>query len=256
MLPTRRLFFAVPLSQGLAAFIAIAQEAPPVRHDADTGLGFRITGNDGPVIVLESATATPMANWDAVVAALASCARLLTYDRLGTGASAPVSTGKVRAEEVGDRLRRLLRNLRLPTPIILVGHSIAGLYVQDFARRFPHEVAGVVLVDATSPLEPPGMFVPASPPPPGTTAAAEEAGVAESIESLRRGPAFPPVPLIVLSATKHGDTPERERLWQQVQERTAALSPRGRHVVVDSGHFVQQDRPEAVVEAIRSIACR
>ena len=240
----------------LSAQVFAAERSEPVHRDPGTGLSYRLAGAEGQVVVCESATAEPMANWDDVASALAPCARVLTYDRLGTGASAALSGSRVRGDDVAVRLHRLLRDLHLPTPVILVGHSIGGLYAQIFARRFPREVVGVVLVDAASPLEPPGVFVPSSPPPAGTTAAAEEAGVSETMDALRHGPDFPPVPLIVLSATKHDDTTDREALWQEIQERTARLSPRGQRVVVESGHFIQRDRPEAVAAAIRSLACR
>lgn len=58
----------------------------------------------------------------------------------------------------------------------------------------------------------------------------------------------------MIAATHHHDTPEREKLWREVQERTAKLSPKGRLVVVDSGHFVQTDRPDAVVAAVLAAA--
>ena len=34
-------------------------------------------------------------------------------------------------------------------PPVLVGHSMGGLHVRAFARKFPDSVAGIVLVDAT-----------------------------------------------------------------------------------------------------------
>jgi pimeloyl-ACP methyl ester carboxylesterase len=68
---------------------------------------------------------------------------------------------------------------------------------------------------------------------------------------MRAGPPFPPVPLIVLVATDHDVTPDREALWQQVQEQTAALSPKGRvKLVQGAGHFIQKDRPQVVIEAV------
>jgi hypothetical protein len=65
---------------------------------------------------------------------------------------------------------------------------------------------------------------------------------------------LPAVPMVVMSATRHGVSPEREALWLDVQRRTAALSPQGRLVVVDSGHFIQDDRPDSVITAIFSAA--
>jgi pimeloyl-ACP methyl ester carboxylesterase len=112
-----------------------------------------------------------------------------------------------------------------------------------------------VLIDAASPFEPPGVFVSTVPPRPGSIEAAEEAGFAPSVAAMLKGPPFPPVPLIVLAATDHGDTPEREALWRDVQARTAALSPKGRLEVVEgSGHFIQADRPEAVIAAVLEVA--
>jgi hypothetical protein len=57
--------------------------------------------------------------------------------------------------------------------------------------------------------------------------AAEEAGFAPSAAAMLAGPPFPPGPLLVLAATDHGVTPEREALWQEVQAQTAALSLKG-----------------------------
>ena len=36
---------------------------------------------------------------------------------------------------------------------MLVGHSFGGMYVQTYAARYPDEVAGVVLVDSSSPIQ-------------------------------------------------------------------------------------------------------
>ena len=59
---------------------------------------------------------------------------------------------------------------------------------------------------------------------------------------------------IATAKTDHGATPEREALWRSVQIQTAALSPSGRlHVVHGSGHFIQNDRPEAVIQAILQV---
>jgi pimeloyl-ACP methyl ester carboxylesterase len=48
-------------------------------------------------------------------------------------------------------LRTLLSQAGEPGPYVLVGHSLGGAYVLDFAARFPAQVAGVVLVDSMSP---------------------------------------------------------------------------------------------------------
>ncbi|TPV97491.1 MAG: putative aminoacrylate hydrolase RutD [Beijerinckiaceae bacterium] len=199
----------------------------------------------GPAVVFESGLGEGRDSWREVARGLALCLTVVLYDRPGIGGSpAPQDPGNpVLAAAVADDLLVQLRDHGLPGPFLLVGHSLGGLYVQAFARNHPDEVAGMVLVDASSPLEPPGVFVSRVPPKPGTIEAAEEAGVAPSVAALLAGPPLPPVPLVVLAATYHGDTPAREALWRNVRQRSAAPSPKGRLVVVDSGHFIQKDTP-------------
>ena len=51
---------------------------------------------------------------------------------------------------VGD-LEKLLAAAHEDGPFILVGHSMAGLYLRLFAGRNPEKVVGLVLVDAATP---------------------------------------------------------------------------------------------------------
>jgi hypothetical protein len=78
--------------------------------------------------------------------------------------------------------------------------------------------------------------------------------VPESMTALRASSPFPRVPLIVIAASDHNDTPGREALWQEVQARPAMLSPRGKLVTVNGGHFVQTESPQVVVTAILDAA--
>jgi pimeloyl-ACP methyl ester carboxylesterase len=184
---------------------------------------------------------------------LAAFAQIVLRDRPGIGRSGPRrGTEVLMANTVADELLTCLHMLDLPPPCVLVGHSLGGFYMQAFARTYPHETAAVVLIDSASPLEPPGVFGSTVPPEPGSIVAMEEAGFASSAEAMSAGPPFPPVPLIVLVATEHAVPPECEALWQKVQAQTAALSPKGQlKVVQGAGHFIQMDRPQVVIEAVR-----
>ncbi|MFL1462795.1 alpha/beta fold hydrolase [Roseococcus sp. DSY-14] len=207
----------------------------------------RVEGS-GPVVVLESGQGGgDPAQWDAVARRLRPCMTVVRHDRVAAYGDAPA----VHAAEVSARLRAALDAEGFGAPVILVAHSLGGIYALDFAGRFPTRVRGLVLVDATSPLEPPGAFAPAAPFPPGSAEAQEEEGLGPSIAGL---PALPDIPLWVLAATRHGADAATEARWQQVQRDTAALAPRGRFRAVEGGHALHQEAPDAVAGAVLDIA--
>jgi pimeloyl-ACP methyl ester carboxylesterase len=244
------------LAIGLLSSCVIVDAAPAqVSRTVEAGgVAVRIFGSSGPSVVFEAGRGEDSESFVQIAQQLSRCATAVLYDRPGTGSIGPRTEPVVLASTVGDELDEVLTRAFVPPPYILIGHSLGGLYVQAYARSRPRKVAAVVLIDATTPLESPDTFVSTMPPTAGTTAAAEEAGVPESMAALRAGPPFPPVPLFVIAASDHNDTPAREALWQDVQGRTAALSPKGRFVTVAGGHFVQTENPQVVATAILDAA--
>jgi pimeloyl-ACP methyl ester carboxylesterase len=243
--------FTAAVAVGLWAPVAVVEaQVLRVIDVGGTQIALRVFGSSGPSILFEAGLGEDAGSFTPLAQQLSRCAKAALYDRPGTGKSGPRAGDVVLAGTVADELDALMSRAGIPPPFVLVGHSLGGLYVQAYARTRPDKVAAVVLIDATSPLEPPGLFAWKVLPKPGTVAAAEAAGVAESIAALRAGPPFPPVPLIVIVANDPLDTPARRALWREVQARTAALSPKGRLVEVSSGHFVKADKPQVVMDAI------
>lgn len=80
---------------------------------------------------------------------------LFFYDRNGLGNSSvdfkTSVSNPITAELVTTKLIKLLVQLHIPGPYILVGHSYGGVYADYFARRYPNLVSGLVLVDPTPP---------------------------------------------------------------------------------------------------------
>lgn len=77
---------------------------------------------------------------------------VVLYDRAGMGFSDPVEKSvRLSADWHVSDLRRLLAELAIRSPVILVGHSMAGLRLHAYANLFSSEVAGLVFVDAMSP---------------------------------------------------------------------------------------------------------
>jgi pimeloyl-ACP methyl ester carboxylesterase len=73
---------------------------------------------------------------------------------------------------------------------------------------------------------------------------------------------LPEVPVVVLTAERHDWVPAetaeaQERAWQELQTELARLTKQGRMKVVEgSGHNIQVDRPDVVVEAIERMVKR
>jgi pimeloyl-ACP methyl ester carboxylesterase len=100
----------------------------------------------GPTVVIEQGLAGPSILWWPVQDAVAQFARVCTYDRAGFHWSDPAPGERNMLDAVHD-LHAVLTRAKIPGPYVLVGHSYGGPLVRVFAREYPNEVAGLVLVD-------------------------------------------------------------------------------------------------------------
>jgi pimeloyl-ACP methyl ester carboxylesterase len=104
-----------------------------------------------PTVLFEAGAFGFSADWGAVQAkAVAAGYRACAYDRAGMGLSDPGPEPRDGAAVARD-LEHLITAAHEEGPFILVGHSMAGLYLRLFANRNPDKVVGLVLVDATTP---------------------------------------------------------------------------------------------------------
>ena len=104
-----------------------------------------------PLIVMESGIFGFAADWATVQKVLAERGlRSCAYDRAGLGFSEPGPYPRDGLAVVAD-LEKLLQARGETGPLILVGHSMAGLHTRLFVLRNPQRVKGLVLVDAASP---------------------------------------------------------------------------------------------------------
>ena len=243
----------------LAGIVVVIASALAPAHDALVAVGgdrlhVETLGESGPTVVFEAGLGNDSTTWRSVAGPIAAFARVVIYDRVGLGQSSQPrdSRAPITAEEVVSRLHMLLAAADIHPPLILVGHSLGGLYVQMFARKYPKDVSGVVLLDSSS-TEAPSELKTRATLVPGTAAYLEEEGIAESNRQVRNAGPFPDVPLAVIAATDHGPYfREWEPTLMRLQRQLAALSPQGSLIVAQgSGHDVQLDRPGIVIEAVR-----
>lgn len=223
-----------------------------------------IEGEGRPTVILESGLGDTLETWQQVQHSLAGCARTVAYNRAGYPGSGPPPTGRDSKSIVAE-LRSELQHRGLAPPYVLVGHSLGGLYMQYFARRYPHEVAGLVLVDSTHWNQ--QLLMGATTQQPANKrsmvilfmdfiARRELADSARAGEQVRASPSAGNIPTIVLSSTGVfvGETPAARAIAARLQEEIVADFPAARHIRVDnSGHYIQKDRPDVVIESVREL---
>ncbi|HEY3343897.1 MAG TPA: alpha/beta hydrolase family protein [Anaerolineaceae bacterium] len=99
-----------------------------------------------PVVIFENGELSASPEWAWVAPEVARFARVVLYDRPGTGWS-PTPTVPLTAETLTAALRQALTQLDLAPPYVLVGHGMGGLLSQAFSASHPEGVQALVLVD-------------------------------------------------------------------------------------------------------------
>lgn len=115
-------------------------------------LHVRCDGAGAPTVILDAGIAASSLSWSRVQRQLAPLTRVCSYDRAGLAWSETSGSTRTMPAMVGE-LRALVDRVGGDPPFVLVGHSFGGMVVRAFARAYPREVAGIVLVDPLHPEE-------------------------------------------------------------------------------------------------------
>jgi pimeloyl-ACP methyl ester carboxylesterase len=266
----------------------------------DVGAGrklyLRCQGTGSPTVILESGihdssdpwnltdTQAPVLASPAVFPGVAKFTRVCEYDRPGTlrytnpGAvttrSTPVAMPRRLPSMVAD-LHALLTKARVHGPYLLVAHSYGGLIARLFAQTYPSASAGLVLVDALGtdikarfgaqwPAYETLLNQPGSPF--DQQRGFETVDTDGALQAVENGPAFPTIPVAVISktepfATAPGApaalTTQLELVWPEVQNTLVSLQPQTPHIfATGSDHYVQIRDPDLTLSTIKLVLQR
>ncbi|OBK10978.1 alpha/beta fold hydrolase [Mycobacterium asiaticum] len=252
-------------------------------------------GSGGPTIILESGYHNSADPWNqsdaaapavgpAVLPALARGHRVCAYDRPGTlrhsdpptiaERSSPVPMPRTAADVVAD-LHALLEAGHVPSPYVLVGHSLGGLFIRLYAQTHPEQVRGLVFVDAFG-VEIPDLMgsdwpayrqaLDAAPPQLKDPSSFEVVDIDRSVAQVAAAPSFPPVPTVVLTRTEPFTIPpdlpadksaKLEQAWRDAAAALVALRPQTPYIEASgSDHFVQIHQPDLVAAAAELVIQR
>lgn len=107
-------------------------------------------GQGGPTVVLFNGLGEISASWARILDQVSPTTRVCGYDRAGQGWSDDIGKPQDGIAAAAD-LHALLAAAGEPGPYVLVGHSIGGPYALTYAAQYPEQVAGMVLLDSSSP---------------------------------------------------------------------------------------------------------
>ena len=236
----------------------------------------------GPTVVLQSGLGEFSSSWARIAPAVAGTTRVCAYDRAGQGWSddAPrIQDGLQAAADLHTLLDRAGEN----GPFVLVGHSTGGSYAMTYAARYPEQVAGMVLLDASDPYQATATTSAADPSAPAEFALLPSlarlgiaqlfpssfwsslpepaAGEVQAFASSPRGfqnmadesAAMPALFSQAQALTTLGNAPlvvltaaghDTDPGWSVAQERMAALSTNHSHRTADSTHSALLDEKD------------
>lgn len=301
----RRSLSLATLAVAVAALVAPAMAAD-FAGLVDIGGGRKIylqcSGAGSPTVVLISGKGNGAADWSEVLApgdpvhdadydamawgkgdlvksdkavfpSVARFTRVCAYDRPGVrlegpGQSTPVSQPHP-VDQAADDLHRLLIAAGEAAPYVLVPHSYGGLIATLFARTWPEDVSGLVMVDAATPL----MREVAGPEALKAWDEFNRRSVPEAPEAIMLLEAFVKVdaaaplrelPAVVLSSDKPwmppsddppGETAGGVTFSEWLASEKLLASSLGAKLVTEtnSGHNIYAYEPDLVIDAIREV---
>jgi pimeloyl-ACP methyl ester carboxylesterase len=217
-----------------------------------------------PTVILATGRGTgSYQGWALVQSRASEFARVCSYDPLGAGKSDHVP-GPHPVSEAVENMHDLFQSAQIPRPFVLVGNSLGGVLIRQYEEQYPSEVAGFVFVDsAHEEME------------------WRDAAIATSFDPAWNNPQylqenglFPPqqhlawhddVPMIVLERTELppcsafpgltlAQCDQINRAWHGFQVDLSRRSKDGElRPIAGSGHLMQQQKPEAVSQAISDV---
>jgi Predicted hydrolases or acyltransferases (alpha/beta hydrolase superfamily) len=226
----------------------------------DRNVQFALTRHDTPPVVFENGLGGRMEWWKKVLPEISNDTTTFAYNRPGYGNSDAVATPRD-GLHIANELRSLLRNKGMIPPYILVGHSLGGLYMQLYARRYPEEVRALILVDSTHPqqLDGEGALEKQSFLVRGLLGVMVTGTARDELDLLPQTgkqvldlPTLSDKPIFVLSASRPLDDTSTAADDANAKRRDIApLYPGSKQTWVDSGHAMPLEKPDAIVAAIR-----
>ncbi len=226
---------------------------------------------DRPVIVLMAGMGDGLDTLADIQETLSEQDRVCSYDRFGEGES-DRPAGPQTIDDGKETLREVLDDIAGDQEVVLAGHSLGGLIAARYAPDHRDRVAGLVLLDATSPTAAGDMErrIPEDAEGPAGELRAQTLAVfagenperlvfadgeVESAGDIPVRVIQHGVPYLAQTEPEYGEGLEED--WTAGQHDWLNVSSDSRlDTAEESGHYIYLDAPEAALEAVRDVVSR
>ena len=235
----------------------------------DANLFINIEGKGSPTIIFISGSGEDHNTWQNVQSIIAENTLTLSYDRAGLGNSDSSANTKD-ADGMSQELNSILSKLNLDTKYILVGHSLGCQIAKVYAHKYPSQVKGILFID-------PGFnedslktllteeewnnrekMILKYTPPMNWAQKEEKFFINKSCVEADSSFPLPDIPIILLTAAKFNPSfPGAEKeleVKKSYHENWVKQIPGAKHKFIESSrHYIQNEDPDIVIEAIRDL---
>lgn len=236
---------------GYNLYVEDIKENNPSKHDHkhdERYCGKKVT------VVLEAGYGESHETFEDLIYELEPYAHIITYDRANLGQSDQTTTRRTVENQV-DELTTILEELNVQE-FIYVAHSMGSYNARVLADKMKDRIKAIILIDGSHEDQNEALL----------ELLPDEVkdlyknqfnieGDYEDVQynaSVVRGypDAYRNMPLTVIYATDHGLTEEVEIMWFEFQHKVADMSDFSRIVVHEGGHFIHQEDPLLIRDAV------
>ena len=229
-------------------------------------LHVRCLGKGSPTVVLDSGPGDMWITWQRVMFDVAKFTRVCAYDRAGLGDSSRGPKPRT-SQQMANELAALLDKVKIQGPYVLVSHATSNWIDRLYTAQHSDQVSALVFVSPFHEDIISGTLAIYSSNPTELASTRQQIanqGEGQSVDDwltsadqVRAAGTLGDLPLVLVARGKieapsdlYGK--QLNAMLAKQEQQLLALSTNSTRLVADkSGHFIQRDQPQTVVEAIR-----
>lgn len=233
-------------------------------------LEYEVAGKGKHTVLLEVGGGAGMSDWDSVFNQIAEYATVIRYSRVGNGKSTAIKQ-HFTSNDYARYASELLVKLNVKQPVILVAHSYGGSIARDFAAAYPKQIKALLMLDPSSEHDVDIMRAIDLEKGNQQIAQIKLSDMADGMSnqyldfwSKRPLPDYPQIkdmPVTVIASVRKITNPanlfftdQGRKKWGELWQSWTGAFPQGKAVLTEkSGHFIQVDEPELVMNELLAL---